>query len=305
MTTPRTSSTTRFAHGELDLAGAGRALLDVKQHAAADHQFGQFLDRRLPGHPGRDHRALAHDRDVVGDGHDLAQLVGDQHHRLPLLLELAEDAEQVVGFGRGEHAGRLVEDQDLGAAVERLQDFDALLEADGQFLDDRVGIDLEPVLALEPGQFGARLGDRSAEEGIALGAENDVFKHGEVFDQHEVLVDHADADRDGVVGRADRRRLAADADLAAVGLVEAVEDRHQRRLAGAVLADDAVDRAAGNLEVNVAIGVDRAEALVDADEFDRRVRHAPSRVFYRLVKLTSMPPKACQRRPRRRLPRPH
>ena len=62
--------------------------------------------------------------------------------------------------------------------------------------------------------------------------------------------------------------LPVDEDLARVGLVEAVEDRHQRRLAGAVLADDAVDRAARDGEVDVLVGVDRAEALVDADELD-------------------------------------
>ncbi len=56
--------------------------------------------------------------------------------------------------------------------------------------------------------------------------------------------------------------------LAAVGLVEAVEDRHQRRLAGAVLADDAVDGAALDDEIDVAIGPDSAETLVDPDELD-------------------------------------
>ena len=54
----------------------------------------------------------------------------------------------------------------------------------------------------------------------------------------------------------------------AVGFVEAVEDRHQRRFAGAVLADDAVDDAALDDEIDVLVGVNRAEALVDADEFD-------------------------------------
>jgi hypothetical protein len=38
--------------------------------------------------------------------------------------------------------------------------------------------------------------------------------------------------------------FAVDQDLARIGLVEAVEDRHQGRFARAVLADDAVDRAA-------------------------------------------------------------
>jgi hypothetical protein len=72
---------------------------------------------------------------------------------------------------------------------------------------------------------------------------------------------------DGGVGVLDHRRLAVDEDLAAIGLIEAVEDAHQRRLAGAVLADDAVDLALGDGEMDVAIGVDRAEALVDAGSF--------------------------------------
>ena len=115
-------------------------------------------------------------------------------------------------------------------------------------------------------ELGARLGDRCLQQRLALGAEDDVFEHREILDQHEVLVDHADADGDGVVGRVDRHRLAADADLAAVGLVEAVEDRHQRRLAGAVLADDAVDGAALDFQMDVAVGMDRAKTLVDADQ---------------------------------------
>ena len=62
-------------------------------------------------------------------------------------------------------------------------------------------------------------------------------------DQHEVLMHHADAERDRVVRRADVADLSVDQDLAAVGRVEAVGDAHRRRLAGAVLADDGVDRA--------------------------------------------------------------
>ena len=65
----------------------------------------------------------------------------------------------MIGLGRRQHAGRLVEDQDFGAAIERLQDLDALLQADRQFLDDRIGIDLQAVFALQPLQLRARLGD--------------------------------------------------------------------------------------------------------------------------------------------------
>ena len=62
--------------------------------------------------------------------------------------------------------------------------------------------------------------------------------------------------------------LAVDADFARIGFVEAVEDRHEGRFAGAVLADDPVDRAARHRKINRLIGVHGAEALVDAGEFD-------------------------------------
>ena len=107
-----------------------------------------------------------------------------------------------------------------------------------------------------------------ASSGAALGAEHHVFEHAQRRHQHEVLMHHADAVADRLARRADADRLAVDPDLAGVGLVEAVEDRHQRRLAGAVLADDAVDDAALDDEIDVIVGVNRAEALVDADQLD-------------------------------------
>ena len=255
-------------------AGFCFTFLDAQQHATPDHQLCELLDRRLRRLAGRHHRTLAHDRHRVGDRHDFAQLVRDENDRLALILELLEDTEEVVGLGRRQHAGRLVEDQDLGAAIERLEDLDALLQADRQFLDDGVRIDLEAVFALQPLQLGAGIGDAFLQQRLVLGAEDDVLDDGEILDQHEMLVDHADAERDGVVGRLDRHLLAADFDLAAVGLIEAVEDRHQRRFAGAVLADDAADRAALDDQIDVAIGPDSAETLVDPDELDSSFSHA-------------------------------
>src|SRR5438045_2068652 len=69
--------------------------------------------------------------------------------------------------------------------------------------------------------------------------------------------------------------LAVDVSLAGVGGVEAVEDRHQRRFAGAVFPDDAVDGATRDLEIDVAVGPDGAEALVNASELNRRSNSAP------------------------------
>ena len=49
---------------------------------------------------------------------------------LPWLFSDSEDLEQLLRLLRRQDGRRLVEDQDLGAAVERLQDLDALLLAD-------------------------------------------------------------------------------------------------------------------------------------------------------------------------------
>ena len=61
-------------------------------------------------------------------------------------------------------------------------------------------------------------------------------------------------------------------DLALVGVVEAVEHVHQRRLAGAVLAEQAVDLARLDHEVDVVVGDESAEALRDAAEFELHSR---------------------------------
>ena len=65
--------------------------------------------------------------------------------REALGLELAQVAEQLVDLLRHQHRGRLVEDQDPGAAVEHLEDLDPLAVADAEVLDQRVGVDAEAV----------------------------------------------------------------------------------------------------------------------------------------------------------------
>ena len=54
--------------------------------------------------------------------------------------------------------------------------------------------------------------------------------------------------------------LPADLDLALVRVVEPVEDVHQRRLAGAVLAEQRVHLALAQVEVDVVVGDDARES---------------------------------------------
>ena len=69
----------------------------------------------------------------------------NQNHALALAGKVAHDFHQLQNFLRGEGAGRLVENQNVRAAVEHLQDLHALLHADGNILDLRVRIDVQAV----------------------------------------------------------------------------------------------------------------------------------------------------------------
>ncbi len=88
--------------------------------------------------------------------------------------------------------------------------------------------------------------------------------------EHEVLVDHADAAVDGVRWAGDLDGLPVEQDLARVRRGQAVEDVHERRLAGAVLAEQGVDLAGPHVEVDAVVGDDARVALGDAAHLERR-----------------------------------
>src|SRR5215213_11124119 len=108
--------------------------------------------------------------------------------------------------------------------------------------DGLVGIDgkLEFLGELSDLSSGALEIERNSAAGF--GPEDDVLGDSHSLDQHEVLVDHADAECDRIVRRFDIADLAVDKDLAAVGGVEAVSDAHRGRLTRAILADDGMNR---------------------------------------------------------------
>ena len=94
-----------------------------------------------------------------------------------------------------------------------------------------------------------------------LAAEIEVGRHVAHVDQGEVLKDGGDAELARRLRVADPDRVAADLELAAVRLMDAAEDLDQRRLAGAVVADDRQHLAFEHVEVDVLQGADVTEAL--------------------------------------------
>jgi len=133
-------------HFQHHIARCSHSLVDHQRHFAADHHLGQFLFRGLGGRGLAGHSAIAQDYNPVGDGHDFFELVADKDDRFALFYQTAHDLKQLFGLLRGEHRRRLIEDQDLGLAIERLEDLDSLLDSHRQVADERIGIDGQAVL---------------------------------------------------------------------------------------------------------------------------------------------------------------
>ena len=71
-----------------------------------------------------------------------------------------------------------------------------------------------------------------------------------------MLVDHPIPRRDGVGRAGDGDRHAVEQDLAGIGGEQPVQDVHQGALAGAVLAEEGVDLARPDVEVDPVVGDD-------------------------------------------------
>ena len=121
---------------------------------------------------------------------------------------------------------------------------------------------LGQLLHLPPGAAAVEQADRA--QRCPRGPSIDVLGHGEHGHEHEVLVHHADPGSSASPGPVNRHRLAVDEDLALVRLYEPVEHVHQGGLAGAVLAEQTVDLARRDREVDVVVGNQAAKALRDA-----------------------------------------
>ena len=138
--------------------------------------------------------------------------------------------------------------------IERLEDLDPLLDADREVLDERRrGRPRGRTRGESRADVGAALRrSRKTEAPGRLEAEDDVLGDREDGYEHEVLVDHADAAPHGVARVGESDRLAVDADLARSPACSRPKSTFMSvRLAGAVLAEKAVDLALLDGQVHV------------------------------------------------------
>ncbi len=111
------------------------------------------------------------------------------------------------------------------------------------------------------------------DDGRRVGAADDeILRAGQRWHQREMLVHHADAVRACVARIADRHFRAVEQDLAAIGRVEAHDAFDERGFAGAVLAEQRMNRSGLDLDRDVFERDQRAENLGHPDGFAATAR---------------------------------
>ena len=203
--------------------------------------------------------------------------MADEDDCPPFRLELAHQREQVLDLGGGEDGSRLVENQDVGAAIEETQDLQDLAHVDRRIGGSQAPVDHDACKRGDPVGFGLRLApiDQAAKN-RGFARQYQVFQERQRRRKHELLMDHADAAREGVGRPIQPDRLIVEHDRPLVGNVDALQDAHQRRLAGPVAADDGVDRSRSDGEIDAIVGDDSAEPARDATPshaYRYRLRH--------------------------------
>ena len=102
-----------------------------------------------------------------------------------------------------------------------------------------------------------------------LAVQEHVVVDGQARHEREVLEDGVDAERASVRHRLELHLLAVDEHPAGIGLVEAGQDLDQRRLARAVVADQAEHLAGAEVERDVLERCHDTEALADVLDANR------------------------------------
>jgi hypothetical protein len=228
---------------------------------------GQVFLARLSGKGLAHHLSFAQHRHPIAYVHDLVQLMADDDHHMAGASHLAQGPEEVLGLLGGEHGGGFVQNQQIGIIDERLEDFHPLLFTGRQLPHLTIRIDVEAEF-FRKGANAPRHPAVGKPEGRIHVSQGDVFCNRMVLHQHKMLMHHTDAPSNGIHRGGDFHRLAIDADLPAVRLVQPVQDVHEGGLPGTVLPQQAEDLTARDLQVDLAVGRVAVKGLADVHHLE-------------------------------------
>ena len=203
--------------------------------------------------------------------------MGDENDRGAGFRALPQGREEGGRLVGGEDGRGLVEDEDFGGARERSRDLDALARPDGQRFDAVVRpAELEREVPREP-RDARPPGAGALEDWSPPVEKREVVRDARSAYEEIVLRNEGDSGVAGVSRPAEGDDPAVAEDLPGVGREASGRDRDERRLAGAVLAEDGVDLAGEEGEVRLGKSPGLAEALRDPPQLESRGRRTPQK----------------------------
>ena len=217
-----------------DLRIYGFGSVNVQCGGLTHHHVGQGLGGGILCGYGADVFALPQNGHPVGQLQYLLQLVGNDDNGLAVSTHGPKYIKELFGFLRCQYGSWFVKNEDIGTPVEYLDDLDRLLFRNAHVIDFFVGINIKAV-------FFADLPDTGV-DGLFVEfpglpkAQYDVLTCGEYVHQLKMLMDHADAKINGVLGGTDGDGLPVHEDLALIGEIDAGDHVHQCGFSAAVFS---------------------------------------------------------------------
>ena len=180
---------------------------------------------------------------------------------MPRRLQLEDRADQFLRLGVGQPAADLVEQQQRRPGRQRAGELEALAVEQPERLGGPVG-DRDHAAQLERSD-GAVIGLVAAEVGAVCGGDEHVLERRHAAERFWHLMRAHQSEPAALCRRTRRHVGAVEFDLARIRLKRAGEHAEQRRLAGAVGADDADRLVLAHRQADVVEHHKRSEALVD------------------------------------------
>ncbi len=125
-------------HQPVGASGMRGARRIGQSHLPPNHHGDQLFVIDLIPINGANHLAILQHRDAVGDCKDFRQAVGDKDHRRPVLLELADDGEEMLYLGSIQRGGWLVQNEHGGVGRQCPRNLDELAFGNGEVANRRV-----------------------------------------------------------------------------------------------------------------------------------------------------------------------
>ena len=235
------------------------------------HHLGMVL--HLVRRAERDDLAVVQRHHAVGHHAHQVHVVLDHDHRdAEVLLDVLDPEPHALGLLDIQAGGRFVQQQQLRLDAQRAAEFDHLAHAIGQVGDQRVAIALKAeegdhllgLLAMLQFRAAHRWQEdklrQNANGRMAVPADQQVLQQRGVGEQLDVLERARDAEAGDPVRRDVGDVLVLEDQPARRRLIDAADQVEDRRLAGAVRADDREHLALLHLEADRIHGADAAEA---------------------------------------------